>query len=116
MSYKFSGKHLMAELYDIELSLLNDHELVEKAIKEGVIKSKSTLLSIKTEYFEPQGFTLAGILAESHTTVHTYPEKKALFFDAFTCGNSDPEKILDELVKVLKPSKVNKTMINRGEQ
>lgn len=114
--HKFAGKHVTAELYCIEDSLLNDLDLVISTLKSGIKASGATLLEMIHHKFQPEGFTILGLLSESHTSVHTYPEKNALFFDAFTCGNSDPNLILDELIKVLKPKEIKRDLMKRGNE
>ena len=66
--------------------------------------------------FLPSGFSAVLLLSESHTSVHTYPEKNALFADAFTCGtNCDPKIIIDELVNGLEVENCKTKIIHRGE-
>jgi S-adenosylmethionine decarboxylase len=55
------------------------------------------------------------LLAESHASIHSYPEAGSLFFDAFTCGsNCEPERILDAVVEALMPTEVRSNLIWRG--
>lgn len=113
-NHKFQGKHLLAELYDIDDKLINDSELMKNTLIDGIKKSNSTLISINLDLFEPQGFTIFATLAESHTSIHTYPENNSLFFDAFTCGDADPNVILDTLISILEPNLTKRKIIKRG--
>ena len=112
----FQGIHILGELYGIEAELLDDVKLLEDALKEGIEASGATLCGFQTKKFEPQGVTILGLLSESHASIHTYPDKGALFFDAFTCGDRcQPVRIAEALIKALKPGKSNLKSVRRGE-
>ena len=59
----------------------------EKIVYKIAKAAKVEILSINRHKFEPQGFTLIALLAESHMSFHTFPEKDVISFDFFTCGN-----------------------------
>lgn len=112
----FQGIHILGEMYGIEPELLDNVELLEKALREGIEESGASLCGIQTKKFEPQGVTILGLLSESHASIHTYPDRGALFFDAFTCGTRcQPQKIAEALSKVLNPSRTNLQSVVRGE-
>ena len=58
----------------------------EKLVYKIAKKAKVTVLQISIHKFEPQGFTLVALLAESHMSFHTFPEKNITSFDFFTCA------------------------------
>ena len=62
-------------------------------------KAKVTFLNIAKYKFEPQGFTLIALLAESHISFHTFPEKRIISFDFFTCGKVSPSVAIDIIKK-----------------
>ncbi|SFU97151.1 S-adenosylmethionine decarboxylase [Xenorhabdus koppenhoeferi] len=70
-------------------------------MKNAIAKAGATLLKLEAVQFEPSGLTIVAVLAESHASIHTYPEKGVLMADAFTCGSIDPEPLLLELVEGL---------------
>ena len=71
-------------------------------------KAKVTVLEISKYKFEPQGFTLVALLAESHISFHTFPEKGIISFDFFTCGKVSPIVALDILKKEIKHKRIVK--------
>lgn len=112
--HPFFGRHLLAELYGVCSTRLDDPELLVGALRQGVTQSGATLLNLEVKRFDPQGVTILALLAESHASLHTYPEVGALFFDAFTCGLCDPEAILAALAAVLEPAEVERRLLKRG--
>lgn len=113
--HPFQGKHVLGELYGVEPDLLNDVDLLENTLKQGIIDSGATYIGTVSEKFTPHGVTILILIAESHVSIHTYPEHKALFFDAFTCGECDPKVIADLLVKKLNPQQQNVQVLARGK-
>jgi S-adenosylmethionine decarboxylase len=87
-----SGKHCILELYRANSRKLNDEAFVREALAEAARVSHATLLDISTHKFEPQGVTGFALLAESHISIHTWPEHEYAAVDVFTCGDTtDPE-------------------------
>lgn len=67
----------------------------------------STLLDLNVHKFEPQGLTGIAMLAESHLSIHTWPEKGMAVCDAFTCGDhSTPEKGVEFLKQSLEATDI----------
>ena len=77
-------------------------------------QSGATLLNLEARRFTPHGVTVLALLAESHASLHSYPEAGALFFDAFTCGPCDPEAILAAVVTALSPGRCERRLLQRG--
>ena len=78
---------------------LGDAQRVETALRDAVTASGATLLGLHLHRFDPQGITGVAVLAESHITVHTWPELGYGAFDAFMCGKADPWAIVDVLAR-----------------
>ncbi|MFF4763813.1 adenosylmethionine decarboxylase [Streptomyces sp. NPDC001292] len=115
--FHFSGRHVVADLYDIDLATINDASLIMRSLEAGIRRSGATICGSQTKYFEPSGFTALYLLSESHASVHTYPHERSLFFDAFTCGEKcRPELIIDELVSVLGECERHIQILDRGEE
>ena len=76
-----------------------DPKFFEKLVYKIAKKAKVTGLEISKYKFEPQGFTLVALLAESHISFHTFPEKGIISFDFFTCGKVNPIVALDIIKK-----------------
>lgn len=112
----FHGVHVLGEIYGVEASILDDVHLLEKILTKGIEASGASLCGTQVKQFEPNGVTILALLSESHASIHTYPDKGALFFDAFTCGDRcKPELIATALIQALKPSRHTLSTIKRGE-
>ncbi len=109
------GRHLILEYWDAVN--LNSPELVERALTEAALAGGATLLSVRTHQFAPQGVSGVAIIAESHISIHTWPEYDYAAVDIFTCGDRvDPHKINEVLAKYFRPKRQNVTEILRGLQ
>ena len=85
----------------------------EKIIYKIAKKTKVTVLEISRHKFEPQGFTIVALLAESHMSFHTFPEKNIISFDFFTCGKVSPAVALDIIKKEIDHTRIVKKEFNR---
>ena len=91
----------------ITLDIIGTNKEYEPAFFEKLVYkiakvAKVTVLEISKYKFEPQGFTLVALLAESHISFHTFPEKGIISFDFFTCGKVSPTvalKIIKEEIQ-----------------
>jgi S-adenosylmethionine decarboxylase len=81
------GKHCILELYDCDSSRLDDEAFLRNAITTAAKRAGATLLNLITHRFEPQGVTGLALLAESHISIHTWPESGYAAVDVFTCGD-----------------------------
>ena len=70
-------------------------EFYEKLVYKIAKLAKVTVLEISKYKFEPQGFTLVALLAESHMSFHTFPENGIISFDFFTCAKVSPTVAID---------------------
>ena len=87
------GKHCILELYDCDPSKLDDEVFLRSAITQAAERAGATLLNLITHQFQPQGVTGLALLAESHISIHTWPEAGYAAVDVFTCGDHTmPEK------------------------
>ena len=78
------GKHCILELYDCDSSKLNDEAFLRDTITDAAKRAGATLLNLITHRFEPQGVTGLALLAESHISIHTWPEAGYAAVDVFT--------------------------------
>jgi S-adenosylmethionine decarboxylase len=81
------GKHCILELYGCDSGKLNDEAFLRSAITHAAQRAGATLLNLITHHFEPQGVTGLALLAESHISIHTWPESGYAAVDVFTCGD-----------------------------
>lgn len=80
------GHHWIVDLHGCPAELLDDHNLIRNRLRETTERFGLTLLDIVSNKFEPQGVTAVGLLAESHMSIHTWPEHGYAAIDIFTCG------------------------------
>ena len=81
------GKHCILELYECDRLKLNDESFVRTTITTAAKLAGAHLLNLITHKFDPQGVTGLALLAESHISVHTWPENGYAAIDVFTCGD-----------------------------
>ena len=110
---EFAGTHLILDFW--EASQLNDLGLMEHTLTQGVEASGATLLHLHLHHFTPNyGISGVAVLAESHISVHTWPERGYAAFDIFMCGDAQPEKAIPILKQAFMPGKVIVTEHLRG--
>lgn len=91
-TYTANGIHALLDGDGVSPLLLNDGKTIAKYLAAAATKAGATVLSTHIEHFEPQGVSVACVLAESHITIHTYPENGSFMADIFTCGEQcDPQ-------------------------
>ena len=87
------GRHCILELYQCDHEKLNDEAFVRTTITSSAKIAGATLIHLVTHSFKPQGVTGLALLAESHISIHTWPEIGYAAIDVFTCGDHTmPEK------------------------
>lgn len=109
-----AGAHLIIDLYDAER--LDDLPYIEETLRDCVDESGATLLHIHLHPFEPEGVSGVAVLAESHISVHTWPEAGYAAFDVFMCGDAKPEKCVEVLRKAFNPGNTCVSEILRGRK
>ena len=92
------GKHCILELYQCDFSRLNDEAFIRTIINSASRISGATLLNLITHRFEPQGITGLALLAESHISIHTWPQHRYAAVDVFTCGEHTSPEIACEVI------------------
>jgi spermidine synthase len=105
------GEHVTLDI--IGTTQEYDPSLFENIIYEIAKAAKVTVLEIIKYKFEPQGFTILALLAESHISFHTFPEKGIISFDFFTCGKINPSIALDIIKKKFKHKRIIKKEFSR---
>ena len=87
------GRHLLLELKICNEEVLNDLSFLRDCLKEAAVQSGATVVGESFCHFSPQGVSGVVNIAESHISIHTWPEYKYAAVDVFTCGDDvDPEK------------------------
>ncbi|MEM2016832.1 MAG: adenosylmethionine decarboxylase [Nitrososphaerota archaeon] len=112
---KTLGRHLVVEMHGVQPILLHDISLAKKVLRESVEACKATFMGEHYTFFPGGGVSGIIVIAESHISIHTWPEHRYAALDIFTCGNQvDPWRAYDVFLKYYSPSKVSVTEIKRG--
>ena len=97
------SKHLLLELYKCDSEKLNDESFLRCILNRAAKLANATVLNLISNKFDPQGVTAIALLAESHISIHTWPESNYSAVDIFTCGhNMRPEIASQYLIEALK--------------
>tara|TARA_B000000609_G_scaffold149020_1_gene133193 strand:+ start:256 stop:690 length:435 start_codon:yes stop_codon:yes gene_type:complete len=109
------SKHLLLELYRCDYEKLNDESFLRCTLNRAAKLAKATVLNLISNKFEPQGVTAIALLAESHISIHTWPESNYSAVDIFTCGqNMLPELASQYLIEILKAEEHSLRVIERN--
>ena len=96
------SKHLLLEVYKCNYEKLNDESFLRCTLNRAAKLANATVLNLISNKFEPQGVTAIALLAESHISIHTWPESNYSAVDIFTCGqNMLPELASKYLIDAL---------------
>ncbi len=109
------GKHLLLELKDCNTGLLNDIEYLRKTLTWVAGHIGATVIKDDFYQFTPQGVSGVIIIAESHISIHTWPEHNYAAVDIFTCGDIiDPKSAIKPLIERLQAKSSSYREIKRG--
>jgi S-adenosylmethionine decarboxylase len=110
----YAGAHVLADLWGAER--LDDIDYMEEGLRNAVEACGATLLHIHLHHFG-NGCGVSGVvvLAESHISVHTWPERGFAAFDIFMCGSCEPELALPVLQKYFNPERMDTELQKRGK-
>jgi S-adenosylmethionine decarboxylase len=110
---KFAGSHLLVDLWGATNLTSPSH--IDAALKEAAIVAGATILHSHFHHFTPNG-GVSGVLvlAESHISIHTWPERDFAAIDIFMCGACDPHLAIPVLRRAFSPSRVDLDEQRRG--
>jgi S-adenosylmethionine decarboxylase len=98
---RYAGRHLIIDLWDGEH--LDDVGVIELALRRAVQAAGATLLHLHLHAFgSGGGVSGVAVLAESHISIHTWPERGYAAIDAFMCGSAEPHKVVPVLRHMFK--------------
>jgi len=104
-------RHILFTLKECNKSFLDDEQFVRDVVYQASVKCQSTLLALHSHKFDPQGVTCVAMLAESHISIHTWPETGMAVCDIFTCGDHTKPK---EGVKYMKMMLDAKSIVSKS--
>lgn len=109
------GRHVLIEYYGCPSDVIKNNALIEKFMREAAEYSGATIVESVFHHFNPYGVSGAVIIAESHLTIHTWPEYGFASVDVYTCGDSvNPWKAADYLAEKLQSKQTESFEVPRG--
>jgi len=109
------GRHLIVEMWGVDPALLDDEEKLRSVLLKAAEAAGGRIIGVLFHKFEPQGVTGVVAIAESHISIHTWPEYGYAAIDIFTCGSHvDPWRAFEHSIRELRPKNVNVFEIKRG--
>jgi S-adenosylmethionine decarboxylase len=108
-----AGAHLIVDLYHADR--LDDLAHIEETLRACVDAAGATLLHIHLHHFEPNGgVSGVAVLAESHISIHSWPEHGFAALDIFMCGNANPDACVPVLRQAFSPKTIAVSELMRG--
>lgn len=111
--WKALGKHIILELFTKDVDKLDDASFIKQMLIKAAEEAETAVLNYADYKFKPQGLTAVVLLAESHISVHTWPEYGYVAVDIYTCGGI-PEKAMNFIIKKLNAYDYDMNVIIRG--
>jgi S-adenosylmethionine decarboxylase proenzyme len=109
------GLHAVTDVAGIEPGVLNDGARLRDLLRAAVVAAGATVRHEHVEQFDPSGVSVVLVLAESHASVHTYPEAGVALADVFTCGDTiDPGAALAAFTRALGSGSVHPRLLRSG--
>ena len=113
--FSYAGRHFLIDCWNA--SGCNNIALIEQALRDAVLATGATLLHIHLHHFTPNGgVSGVAVLAESHISIHTWPERNYAALDIFMCGDTEPEKAVPVFSSAFGTQAIEVTEHFRGKQ
>lgn len=106
------GRHVILELMDAQH--LDHEEHMRVSLRDAAAAARATLVHLHVHRFAPQGVSGVAVLAESHISAHTWPERGYGAFDIYTCGTCDPEAGARSLAASFEAGRTRMRVLERG--
>lgn len=107
-------KHVLFTLYGCDAELLDDENYIREILFEATNHMGAKFLKTQSHKFSPQGVTAVTLIAESHISIHTWPENNLAVCDVFTCGDINPKRGSIYIGKKLKAKNFTAQTIDRS--
>jgi S-adenosylmethionine decarboxylase len=108
-----AGVHLIIDLHGAKG--LDDIDLIEATLRRCVDAAQATLLHIHVHHFQPNGVSGVAVLAESHISIHTWPDAGYAALDVFMCGRASPDACIPVLREAFQAKRIEVNEILRGQ-
>ncbi len=108
------GMHYVVEAAGCSREILSDGRKLEQIFKDAARAARMTVKASHFFRFSPSGISGTVIVAESHISIHTWPEEGYAAIDVYTCGESDPEKAVDYILEKIGAKHAHVSEIKRG--
>ncbi len=110
------GQHLLADLNGVDAKLLRNESMLVELFEKTLERAGFHVLKAVSHKFLEAGCGVTGVilLSESHASFHTYPEQQYIALDIFSCGDAEPQMVLDTIVEKLQPGSVTTSVHLRG--
>ncbi len=109
------GRHLLLELFDCDADAINSLETVKTALIEAAKRAQATIVDVVFHEFNPFGISGVVVIAESHLSIHTWPEYRYAAVDVFSCGEVlQPETAVTYLVEQFGAERASVVEMQRG--
>ena len=109
------GRHLLLELFDCDLDAINSLEAVKSTLVEAARRAQATIVDVVFHEFNPFGISGVVVIAESHLSIHTWPEYRYAAVDIFSCGDMlKPEVAARYLVEQFGAERTSVVEMQRG--
>ena len=109
------GRHLLLELFDCDPHAINNLEAVKGALVEAAKRAQATIVDVVFHEFNPFGISGVVVIAESHLSIHTWPEYRYAAVDIFSCGAAlQPEAAASYLVEQFGAEHTSAVEMQRG--
>ena len=109
------GRHVIAELWECNIDMLNDIERLERTFVNAALKAGAEVREVAFHKFAPFGVSGVVIISESHLTIHSFPEHGYASIDVYTCGDIiDPNVAVAYIEEHLEAKSTEKLEVPRG--
>lgn len=109
------GRQILVEFYDCDSDKINDVEFIESSFLQATRDSGATIISHNFHKFSPHGVSGIVVIAESHVSIHSWPEYNYAAVDIFTCGDTiDPWAIQEYLKDAFESKNISSMEMKRG--
>jgi S-adenosylmethionine decarboxylase len=108
------GRHVLAEYWGCNPLVLANKDVIKIRMEEAALAARATIVASVFHQFTPSGVSGVVVVAESHLSIHTWPEEGYASADFYTCGDCEPERALEFLQNAFGASRIHFLVVDRG--